>query len=355
MTATPSTGTSVRTPASATRPAEVRVRDLEVHYRVAGTDHRAVAGASLDLRRGEITGLVGESGSGKSTLALALMNAIPEPGRITGGAVHVDGVGDMTALRGRELRAVRGAELGYVFQASQNSMNPLTTLGRQILDLGRSHRVKDLPALLRRARELAELMGLDGQRVLDSYQHELSGGMRQRMGIVFALVLNARVLILDEPTTALDMLSQSAVLRIIRQVHDEHNLSTLIVTHDMGVVSEIADNLAVMYGGRIVEHGPTLDLLRRPAHPYTRALIGATARVTGDTAAARALPGRPPDLTTIPRTGCVFRERCAFAMDVCAELVPVLTESAPGHRHACHADAATVGSATPTAPKGATP
>ncbi|MFJ5520949.1 ABC transporter ATP-binding protein [Streptomyces griseoluteus] len=323
-------------------PATVRVRDLSVHYRIAGTEYPALGGASLDLRSGEITGLVGESGSGKSTLALALMNAIPEPGRISGGAVHVDGVGEVTALRGKRLRAVRGSALGYVFQASQNSMNPLKTIGRQILDLGRSHQVDDRPALLHRAKELAERMGMDGNRVLDSYQHELSGGMRQRMGIVFALVLNAKVLILDEPTTALDMLSQSAVLKIIREVHDENNLSTLIVTHDMGVVSEIADNLAVMYGGRIVEHGPALDLLRRPSHPYTRALIGATARIVGDTAAARALPGRPPDLTTIPKTGCVFRARCAVAMDVCAEQEPPLADFADGHRRACHADLATV-------------
>ncbi|MET7497554.1 ABC transporter ATP-binding protein [Streptomyces sp900116325] len=326
--------------------AEVRVRDLRVHYRINGSEYPAVANASLDLRRGEITGLVGESGSGKSTLALSLMNAVPEPGRIAGGAIHVDGIGDVTTLGAKTMRTVRGSALGYVFQASQNSMNPLKTIGKQILDLGRSHDVKDLPGLLARAKQIAERMGLDGNRVLDSYQHELSGGMRQRLGIVFALVLNAKVLILDEPTTALDVLSQSAVLKIIRQVHDENNLSTLIVTHDMGVVSELADNLAVMYGGRIVEHGPTLDLLRNPTHPYTKALIGATARIVGDPAAARALPGRPPDLTTIPRTGCVFRDRCVFKMDICAEDEPQLAEHSAGHRRACHADAAVVGSTT---------
>ena len=150
--------------------------------------------------------------------------------------------------------------------------------------------------------------------MLDSYQHELSGGMRQRIGIVFALVLNAKVLILDEPTTALDMLSQASVLEIVRKVHDENQLSTLIITHDIGAISEIADRLAVMYGGRIVEDGPLLEVLRRPTHPYTKALIGATARITGDVDAARALPGRPPDLTTVARVGCVFRDRCPFAV-----------------------------------------
>ncbi|WP_055589395.1 ABC transporter ATP-binding protein [Peterkaempfera griseoplana] len=321
--------------------AEVSVRDLTVLYRTDQGELPAVAHADIDLPTGTITGLVGESGSGKSTLALSLMNAIPAPGRISSGSIQVNGVGDVTRLEGRALRRVRGRALGYVFQASQNSLNPLKTVGKQLLDLGRAHDVQDMRGLVRRARELADEMGMDGARVLDSYQHELSGGMRQRVGIVLALVLNARVLILDEPTTALDMLSQAAVLEIVRKVHRQEGLTTLVVTHDMGVVSEIADRLAVMYGGRIVEDGPATEVLQRPAHPYTRALIGATARITGDTDTARALPGRPPDLTTVPRTGCVFRERCPLAMDVCAETEPQLLTWAPDRRRACHADPAT--------------
>ncbi|GLW73895.1 dipeptide/oligopeptide/nickel ABC transporter ATP-binding protein [Kitasatospora phosalacinea] len=320
------------------RPAEVAIRDLTVVYRTEHGDLPAVSHASLELRAGEITGLVGESGSGKSTLALSLLNAVPAPGRITSGSVEVAGVGDVTRLTGRRLRRARGGALGYVFQASQNSLNPLKTVGKQLLDLGRSHEVEDLRALVRRARELCERMGLDADRVLDSYQHELSGGMRQRVGIVLALVLNAEVLVLDEPTTALDMISQAAVLDIVRSVHRENGLATLVVTHDMGVVSEIADRLAVMYGGRIVEHGPAGELLRRPSHPYTRALIGATARIVGDTRLARALPGQPPDLTTLARRGCVFRDRCPLAMPVCEESDPALSEWTPGRFRACHAD-----------------
>ncbi|GAA4831049.1 ABC transporter ATP-binding protein [Kitasatospora terrestris] len=318
--------------------AEVSIRDLTVVYRTDHGDLPAVSHANLDLHAGQITGLVGESGSGKSTLALSLLNAVPEPGRISTGSIHVAGVGDVTRLSGRRLRRTRGSALGYVFQASQNSLNPLKTIGRQLLDLGRSHDVEDLRGLVNRAKDLCERMGLDGTRVLDSYQHELSGGMRQRAGIVLALVLNAKVLILDEPTTALDMISQAAVLDIVRGVHREHDLATLVVTHDMGVVSEIAERLAVMYGGRIVEHGPTTELLRRPSHPYTRALIGATARIVGDTGLARALPGRPPDLTTLARRGCVFRDRCPIAMPVCEETDPALTEWAPDRYRACHAD-----------------
>src|ERR1700742_1539808 len=180
------------------------------------------------------------------------MNAVPAPGEITSGEVTMDDVGDVLALRGAGLRRVRGAKIGYVFQASQNPLNPLKPVGKQLLDLGRSHGVRDRRELLHRARQLIDEMGLDAERVLASFQHELSGGMRQRVGIVFALVLNATVLILDEPTTALDMLSQAAVLEIVKSIHTERNLATLIVTHDMGVVAELADRLAVMYGGRIV-------------------------------------------------------------------------------------------------------
>lgn len=319
---------------------EVLVRDLTVCFRTdRGEELPAVAHADLTLPAGEITGLVGESGSGKSTLALSLLGAVPSPGRIASGSVHMTGIGDVTKLKGAKLRRVRGGKVGYVFQASQNSLNPLKTVGKQLLDLGRAHDVEYLPGLVRRARELCELMGMDGRRVLDSYQHELSGGMRQRVGIVFALVLNARVLVLDEPTTALDMLSQAAVLRIIGEVHRDIGLTTLIVTHDMGVVSELADRLAVMYGGRIVEDGPAEQVLQSPSHPYTRALINATARVSGDISRAKALPGRPPDLASIPRQGCVFRERCAFAMDRCATEEPPLETWVDERRRACHADA----------------
>ena len=318
--------------------AAVRIRDLTVVYKTAAGELPAVSHANLTLRAGEITGLVGESGSGKSTLALSILNGVRAPGRISTGSVDVVNAGDVTTLAGAELRQVRGGTVGYVFQASQNSLNPLKTIGKQLLDLGRSHGVADPKSLIRRARELAEQMGMDADRVIMSHQHELSGGMRQRVGIIFALVLNAKVLILDEPTTALDMLSQAAVLEIVRQVHKERHLATLIVTHDMGVVAELADRLAVMYGGRLVEDGPALDVLRQPEHPYTAALIRAMPRIVGDTASARALPGRPPDLMTVPRRGCVFRDRCPLAMPKCADTEPQLVEWMPGRHRACYAD-----------------
>jgi peptide/nickel transport system ATP-binding protein len=314
----------------------VEVRGLTVVYRTPEGELPAVSGVDLDLRAGTIIGLVGESGSGKSTLALAMVNAVPKPGRITAGRITLPGVDDVTQLSGRALRRARGSALGYVFQASQNSLNPLKRVGAQLLDLGRAHSVSDRRALLGRAKELCEMMRLDPARVLSAYQHELSGGMRQRVGIVFALILNPRVLVLDEPTTALDMISQATVLDIVKKVHRERNLSTLVITHDMAVAAELADNLAVMYGGRLVEKGPAQQVLQHPRHPYTEGLIAAIPRISGDISAARPLPGRPPDLVSLPRQGCVFRERCPLRVAQCADEEPRLVATGPWHEVACH-------------------
>jgi peptide/nickel transport system ATP-binding protein len=321
-------------PGEAGSGAAVLVRDLTVAFRTPDGPLPAVYGVSINLARGQITGLVGESGSGKSTLALTLLNAVPDPGQVTAGSVTIDDVGDVLALRGRSLRRVRGASIGYVFQASQNSLNPLKPVGKQLLDLGRSHGVSDLRQLLHRARTLLDDMGLDAERVLASYQHELSGGMRQRVGIILALILNAHVLILDEPTTALDMISQASVLKIIRKVHAERHLTTLIISHDVGVIGDVADRMAVMYAGRIVEEGPTAEVLASPRHPYTRGLLTAMPRITGDIREARPLPGRPPDLASVPRQGCVFRPRCPLATQACAGAEPPETVTGD-RRFAC--------------------
>jgi len=323
----------------------VVIRGLEVVYETEDGERPAVSGVELELPRGTMTGLVGESGSGKSTLALAMLNAVPKPGRISAGSISLPSIEDVTTLQGAALRRVRGRALGYVFQASQNSLNPLKRIGAQLLDLGRAHGVDDRQVLLGRARELCERMGLDPVRTLSAYQHELSGGMRQRVGIVFALVLNATVLVLDEPTTALDMLSQAAVLDIVSEIHRERRLSTLIITHDIAVVAERADRLAVMYGGRVVEQGPTRQVLQHPTHPYTRGLIGAMPRISGDIEDAQPLPGRPPDLRSIPAQGCVFRDRCPCRIDRCEAQEPALAELDPDaaaadrHAVACHVTA----------------
>ncbi|WP_431900166.1 ABC transporter ATP-binding protein [Nonomuraea sp. bgisy101] len=314
----------------------VRIDGLTVVYKTPAGELPAVRNVSMKLPAGTITGIVGESGSGKSTLAFSLLNAVQPPGRISAGSVEIDDLGNVVTFEGEQLRKARGAHIGYVFQAAQNSLNPLKTVGKQLLDLGRSHGVDDLRGLVKDAKELLGRMGLDGARVLDSHQHELSGGMRQRVGIMLALVLNAHLVVLDEPTTALDMITQATILRIIREVHAERGLTTMVITHDIGVVAEVADRLAVMYGGRIVEQGPTRKVLADPQHPYTRGLIRAIPRLTGDIDEARALPGRPPTLATVPKEGCVFRERCPLRMDVCDIVDPEAL--AHGDRIiACHA------------------
>ncbi|MGW0199504.1 ABC transporter ATP-binding protein [Nonomuraea sp. NPDC003201] len=319
----------------------VRIDGLTVVYKTPAGELPAVRDVNLTLEPGSITGIVGESGSGKSTMALSLLNAVQPPGRISAGSVEIDGLGDVVGLKGEHLRKARGKHIGYVFQAAQNSLNPLKTVGKQLLDLGRSHGVEDLRGLVREAKELLSRMGLDGARVLDSHQHELSGGMRQRVGIMLALVLNAHLVVLDEPTTALDMITQANILKIVREVHAERGLTTLVITHDIGVVAEVADRLAVMYGGRLVEQGPTREVLGAPRHPYTRGLIQAIPRLVGDIDEARALPGRPPTLATVPKEGCVFRERCALRMDVCDTVDPLAV--ADGSRVvACHAVTANV-------------
>ncbi|MEU6743705.1 ABC transporter ATP-binding protein [Streptosporangium sandarakinum] len=324
---------------NATKAPGVRVDGLTVVYRTPAGELPAVRGIDLELPAGTITGVVGESGSGKSTLALSLLNAVQPPGRISAGSVEIDGLGDVVKLRGEDLRKARGRHIGYVFQAAQNSLNPLKTVGKQLLDLGRSHEIEDLRGLVRDAKDLLGRMGMDGARVLDSHQHELSGGMRQRVGIMLALVLNAHLVVLDEPTTALDMITQANILRIVREVHAERGLTTLVITHDLGVVAEVADRLAVMYGGRLVEQGPTTDVLSAPRHPYTQGLIRAIPRLVGDIDEARALPGRPPTLGTVPARGCVFRERCVLRMDVCETEEPPVVVRGPSIT-ACHAVAA---------------
>ncbi|MCL6443473.1 MAG: ABC transporter ATP-binding protein [Alicyclobacillus sp.] len=316
-------------------PVAIRVRGLNVVYATRQGNLPAVRDVDVDIQPGKITGIIGESGSGKSTLVMAMMNAVNTPGRITSGSVLIDGVGDMLKVDPEQQRRARGRKIGLVFQAAQNSLNPLRRIGHQVLDLGRSHDVTDLRALIRKAKDLLTRLGLDPDRVLASYQHELSGGMRQRVGIMFALVLDAPILILDEATTALDMLSQASVLQIVRDFHEERGLTTILITHDMGVVGDLADHVVVMYGGEIVEEGPTEVVLSDPQHPYTQGLIHAIPRLTGNIDNAKPLTGAPPDLQTYLQPGCLFAARCPFVMEKCKSNRPVKLPISPERNVAC--------------------
>lgn len=315
------------------------IRDLTVTYRTDSGEYPAVQGVNLDIATNEITAVIGESGSGKSTLGLALLNGVTDPGKITSGTVSYPRYGNILGMKERDLRKLRGPVIGTVFQASQNAMNPLSRVAQQIIDLGKSHGYKNPRSLLVEAHALARKMSMDADRVLTAFPHQLSGGMRQRVGLILALILHPQILLLDEPTTALDLLTQSTVLEIVKAVHRERRLTTILITHDMGVVGEVSDRVIVMYAGCVVEQGPTSEVMRRPRHPYTKALTGAIPRLTGSRERARALKGAPPDLTNIPREGCVFRDRCAFRFETCDTERPLL-RIRPGlsedHLTACH-------------------
>jgi peptide/nickel transport system ATP-binding protein len=313
-----------------------RIRGLTVAYRVEGREFPAVRDVDLDIPDGQITAVIGESGSGKTTLAMAMLNAVHSPGRIVGGSVEYEGLGDVLQMKDRRLRRIRGDEVSMVFQTAQNSLNPLKRVGSQVLDLARSHGRRDKRAVLREAKEICASMSLDPNRVLTAYQHELSGGMRQRVDIMLALVLGPKVVLLDEPTTALDVLSQSEVLEIIRTLQKERHFSGVLITHDIGVVAELSDRVAVMYAGQVVERGVTQEVLTKPLHPYTRALINSIPRLTGDPAESKPLPGLPPSLTAIPQEGCVFRERCPYHPPIADTEKPALRDLGGDHWVACH-------------------
>jgi len=303
------------------------VRDLRVWY---GTDRgpvRAVDGVSFDLRKGETLGLVGESGSGKSTLGRGLIGLLPE-GAQTDGAVHFEGR-DLLRVAGKELRALRGPELGMIFQEPMTRLNPLMRISEHFEEALKVHAPglgKD--EVRHRALEVLRLMGIPPTRYR-SYPHEFSGGMRQRLMIALALVLRPRFVVADEPTTALDVLVEAQIIRILHDLRRDFDTSLLLITHNLGIVAEACDRVAVMYAGRIVEIGDATEVFRNPQHPYTQALLRST--ISLSTTGLNFIPGAPPDLVQ-PPSGCRFHPRCEHAMQVCADRMPI--EIGVGGTHA---------------------
>jgi oligopeptide transport system ATP-binding protein len=301
------------------------VRDLRVTFR---TDHgtvKAVDGVSFTLARGETLGLVGESGSGKSVTNLALMGLVPTPpGKVEATHVRVGGR-DLAQLTARQIRRIRGNEVAMIFQDPMTSLNPLLTVGRQLTEVLEVHgRARGRAARRHAAAGLADVGIPEPEQRLAQYPHELSGGMRQRVMIAMALLCEPKVLLADEPTTALDVTIQAQILELMQRLQQRHGTAILLVTHDLGVVAGMADRVHVMYAGRLVETAPTAALFAAPRHPYTVGLLGSVPRLAGDpTARLLAIPGQPPDLAALP-IGCAFRERCSFATERCTTDQPPL-------------------------------
>ena len=305
------------------------VRNLSVDYGVNHPTH-AVRDVSLSLRRGEVLGIAGESGCGKSTLAYAVTRLLRAPARLTGGQVlfHPEGATqpiDVMALSGRDLRAFRWRRIAMVFQSAMNSLNPVLSVRKQLADIFTAHEPDlDKREVQQRCRELMELVGIDASR-LSSYPHELSGGMRQRVTIAMALALRPDVVVMDEPTTALDVVVQWEILNEVNRLRDMFGFAVIFITHDLSLLLEISDQLAIMYAGRIVEQGTAAEILNRPHHPYTVGLLRSFPSLLGPRRSLRGIPGSPPDLSLRER-GCSFAPRCPYAFEACTHTRPELAE-----------------------------
>jgi len=309
------------------------VRDLRTHFFTRSGVARAVDGVSLDLRPGETLGVVGESGSGKTVTSLSILRLVPPPGRIVSGEILFEGR-NLAMLPEEDLRGIRGKQISMVFQDPMSSLNPFLTIGDQVAETLLVHqnsgeRLSRRDALQRAAEVLGKVGIPDPESRLSDFPHRFSGGMRQRVMIAMALISNPKVLIADEPTTALDVTIQAQVLDLFERIQSEFGTSILLITHNLGIVAGIADHVAVMYAGKVVEYAPTEELFRNPRHPYTLALLRAVPRPGDPNQTVAPIPGSPPDLTHLP-PGCSFYDRCPFREDRCREKAPPLESKEDG-------------------------
>ncbi|MBI0536409.1 ABC transporter ATP-binding protein [Roseomonas sp. KE2513] len=313
----------------------LRVEDLRTTFPSGSGEIAAVDGVTLNVPHGRTLGIVGESGCGKSMLSLSIMRLVPTPGRLAQGRVVLENR-DLAALSSAEMRAVRGNEIAMIFQEPMTSLNPVHSIGDQITEAMRAHDSKASDAELKtRAIEALRRVRIPSpDRRFAEYPHQLSGGMRQRVMIAMALACRPRLLIADEPTTALDVTVQAQILDLLRDLQGETGMSIILITHDLGVVAEMADEVAVMYAGRVVERGTAADIFNDPQHPYTIGLLGSIPRIEEDRERLLSIDGSVPPPFAFPK-GCRFHPRCPFAIRACTENDPPLRELSPGHRAAC--------------------
>ncbi|UPG71397.1 ABC transporter ATP-binding protein [Roseomonas gilardii subsp. gilardii] len=318
----------------------LEVENLQTHFRTPdGGVNRAVDGLSFHVNAGETVAIVGESGCGKSVTSMSILRLIPEPPGKIAGAIRFEGK-DLLKLPDHEMRDIRGNEISMIFQEPMTSLNPVLTIGRQIGESLRLHQGMNRRQAEARAIEMLKLVGIPAaERRVKEYPHQLSGGMRQRVMIAMALACNPKLLIADEPTTALDVTIQAQILDLMRDLKHRVGAAIVLITHDLGVVAEVAERVIVMYAGRKVEEAEVGELFRAPKHPYTQGLLGAVPKLgsslTGETERLAEIPGLVPSLKQKIQ-GCVFAGRCSYATDFCRKVAPALELKAPGHLAACH-------------------
>ena len=298
--------------------AVLRVEDLKVYYYTFAGVVKAVDGVSFDLKKGETMGLAGESGCGKSTLGYSLMNLIPPPGRIAGGHIYVDGL-DVASMGEGELRKkVRWKKISMVFQGAMNALTPVYTIGKQMAEPLMIHNGMTYKEAIEKVEEILPKVGLD-PIIVNRYPHELSGGMKQRVMIAMALLLNPDIVIADEPTTALDVIVQAQILNLLKTLRKEFGISLILISHDLSIMAEVVEKIAIMYAGKFAEYGYSDDVFKDPKHPYTQGLIKSIPKLTEK--GLHYIPGQPPDLRN-PPVGCRFADRCPFVFDKCRREEP---------------------------------
>jgi peptide/nickel transport system ATP-binding protein len=310
----------------------LELKNLSVAYRLRQGYLMAVDQVSMEVNEGEVLGIAGESGCGKSTVALSVLRILPKSARVTGTVAF--GGEDVLTMGDERVRAYRWKHVALVPQGSMNAFDPVISVGAQIVEAIKLHEGARKEEAWKRARELFGLVGIPKERVTN-YPHELSGGMKQRAAIAMALSLSPRLVILDEPTTALDVVVQKQILSLLVRLKRELSVSFMFITHDLSVLAEVATRVAVMYAGKLVEVGPAEVMFRSPSHPYTQALMQAIPNVHGDISQVRSIPGTPPDLTSLQK-GCRFSPRCPYSFGRCTVEEPQLSPSATGSMAACH-------------------
>lgn len=312
----------------------LNITDLRVEYKTERATVYALNGMNLTIHRGESLGLVGEAGAGKTTTALSILNLLPKPAaKITGGDILYNGK-SVFQMKEKELEHMRGNRVSMIFQNPLTALNPVFTVGEQIAMVLRKHAGMNSRQALRRASELLEMVGIPGGRIKD-YPNQFSGGMRQRVGIAAGLACNPELLIADEPTTALDVTIQAQILELMKQLQTQYNSSLLMITHNLGIVSELCQKVAVIYAGRVIEYGTVHEVFKNPAHPYTIGLLNAIPKLSGERERLHAIPGRVADAQNLPQ-GCAFNPRCTRCTEQCRESGPEMFRINDDHYVACY-------------------